>query len=323
MDVGRSIVPVHMELTWTWDIVFTSSRMSGSLWRADELSTKKKRARNAFFGTLGYRRLQFCSIAHPESETSAKADGAAPAKANLPFCPTNGDLDFNHWRGCDVSCPRAPSSDSTANAHMVDVPCNILKFFSDDTAVCTWDGYLGFYPDGNFNIYTQSDEVAGSIVALVRFNAFTATTFIYLREDGTDKVRGHIQKLYHDTFAGYLLEANNQLIGSVRVIVQEWRPMHLCLSTLSATKFSVITATSPKQNATIEIYVPSLKRRLFAVFWYWFREFMSTELGATHDWSIAEYDANENIPRPLETPLPKIAIQSFDHCSTLFQLILG
>lgn len=42
----------------------------------------------------------------------------------------------------------------------------------------------------------------------------------------------------------------------------------------------------------MEIYVPSLKHRIEAVFWKWFCEYLTTELAAVHNYNTAEYGPN-------------------------------
>lgn len=73
------------------------------------------------------------------------------------------------------------------------------------------------------------------------------------------------------------------------MFTQVWCPTEFSLLALSINSGPQISETV--RNATLEIYVPSLKWQLVAGSWKWFCQRISTELGAVHDSYIAKYDA--------------------------------
>lgn len=64
-------------------------------------------------------------------------------------------------------------------------------------------------------------------------DAFVATTASLTRQDSSDRVGGHRQELYYDTFSPFLLAAYNQLVGNNRSFVKEWCPKNLSVSEFS------------------------------------------------------------------------------------------
>lgn len=44
------------------------------------------------------------------------------------------------------------------------------------------------------------------------------------------------------------------------------------------------------RDATMKVFIPSLRYYLLAMHWKWIQLYISTELGANHDWFIAEYN---------------------------------
>lgn len=158
---------------------------------------------------------------------------------------------------------------------------------------------MGYIPDKALSSQEYASNAHGSILTLARLDAFVATVIFCLREDRSDNVGGHRQKLYNDTFGSFLPIAYNQLIGVIAAYVKEWCPEELSASFLSTS--SLRSAASTEREATREVFVPSINRRLIAVSSKWFRQFISEELGEICDCYVAEFDPSTKLVSLLGT----------------------
>lgn len=143
--------------------------------------------------------------------------------------------------------------------------------------------------------HTMDDaDIAGSVVTLERLDAFIAWTVSCIREDGSDKVGGHKQKLYHNIFLSIVSLEYIQLVGSITSFVQYWCLNELELSAFSFCELVDFHNESSIREATLVLYVPSLKRGLIAGSWLWFRKHIFTDLDVIQDRHIVEYDSVKN-----------------------------
>lgn len=150
--------------------------------------------------------------------------------------------------------------------------------------------YMGYVPSDKEESGAISCSVCGSILILARLDAFIATAVTSLREDGSETVEGHRQKLYQETFRSYLPKAFQQIAASIRTFVQLWCPSELELSSLSLSE-SGPNDSGMTREATIEVSVPSLQQRLVALSYIWFNRYITSYLGNVHDCYIVEYNA--------------------------------
>lgn len=118
---------------------------------------------------------------------------------------------------------------------MVGVPFVTFAIFSHNVAIRAWKKYLWYSAHEEQYIYLQLGEATCSIKTLPRFDAFITTTIFCIRNNESDLVGGHRQKLYPDTFAAYDLLVTNPLIGRIRVLVHKLCPTQLCSATISLT----------------------------------------------------------------------------------------
>lgn len=175
-----------------------------------------------------------------------------------------------------------------------------LSLFGHDIAIQVLHEFMGIIPDAAMS-EENGRSVEGTILTLSRLDAFIATALTCLRDDGSDNVGGHRQKLYYDTFTTFLPLAYNQLISVVRQFVNEWCPTDFSLDALSIDSNGVPKDPLVEREGTIEIYIPSMQRRLIAVAWNWFNAYITPEMGTIHDCYIAEYDTATNCIRLLGT----------------------
>lgn len=86
----------------------------------------------------------------------------------------------------------------------MDVPSDNLALFSHEAALIVLHEYLGFLGEVNLSNTIDAGHGAESVVPFKRLNAFIETMVSCFRVDGSDKVWGHKQKLYSDTFLSCL-----------------------------------------------------------------------------------------------------------------------
>lgn len=139
-----------------------------------------------------------------------------------------------------------------------------------------------------------------SIVGTARLVAFIAMTFVCLLEEGTDAVGSRRQKLYHETIEPFLDEAYSQIIGKVLHSKQDWVPYKLQTLTIMVHARLSSSSVVHSQEAMLEIFVLSLKRRFIAISWNWFRQYITIDIVAVHDCYIAKYYNAINDLRLLE-----------------------
>lgn len=81
-----------------------------------------------------------------------------------------------------------PSSD-------VEVVTNILRPFSHGLSIEVLHEFVGYIPDVLLSSRNGATHVDGNILSSDILEAFHATNMIYLRENCSDNVEGHRQKL--------------------------------------------------------------------------------------------------------------------------------
>lgn len=102
--------------------------------------------------------------------------------------------------------------------------------------------------------------VDGSIANWGRLDPFDATAVLCIRNDGTDKVRGHYRKRHQDTFANYLSKAYSQLLSYIAAYVLTWNLDASDVFTLKARAYRNEIVLELKRKATVNVYDPSMNR---------------------------------------------------------------
>lgn len=266
---------------------------------SDELSARKRKARDTLFEALGFHCLRSRYAAHSDEQVRAKKVDIQEAKKKLLNKLPSGTWDFGHWRESDVTCMCKSGMEDAVQCRVIPFSDGTLQLFRHQIAIRVLHQFMGFDPQQPGSSASVETYVENSIVSLARLDAFIATAVVCLREDGTDTVGGHRQKLYHETFKPYVADAYNQIIGKVGRFVQDWAPQDLDASIISVHGGLPSSSIVHSREATVEVFVPSVNRRFIAVSWNWFREFITVELGAVHDCYIAEYDSAVNDVRLL------------------------
>lgn len=97
----------------------------------------------------------------------------------------------------------------------------MLQLFQHQTIIRVLDQFVRFDSLHILSSASVETYVESSIIALVRIDAFIATTVIYPQKDSTDTAGGYRQKLYQETFKPYVANAFNKIIGKVLGFVQD------------------------------------------------------------------------------------------------------
>lgn len=84
-----------------------------------------------------------------------------------------------------------------------------------------------------------------------------------------DKVGGHCQNLYHDTFASILRKGFEQIVGTITMFSKLWCRVELLFSAFRISNGSSVSETV--RDATTEMYELSWIQEIVADFWDWFR----------------------------------------------------
>lgn len=129
-----------------------------------------------------------------------------------------------------------------------------------------------------------------TLVALARLDAFVATTICCLLLDRSDKRVGNRQKVYHDTFFAYLPVAYDQQVRTMRGFIEERCSDEFCVSALSFARNVVHAATPLQRQATLKVFILSIKKLLITVSAHWFIRYISTVMSTIRFCYILEYE---------------------------------
>lgn len=282
------------ERTACIDAISISKKMRAKVRQclSDELSSRKRKARDLLFTSLGYRLLHSRHIAHTEEEKQQKKEQVEDAKAKLLFKRDNGDRDFGFWRTADVTKLGATICPSNIGSLNEKVSEDNLQLFKHDVAVRVLHEFMGFSVSSVASS-SESRVVEGTIATLARLDAFVATTVTCLRADGSEKVGGHRQKLYSETFSAFLPIAFAQLTEQIGAYVEDWCSEELTVSSLTLDAPQNPASCPLQRKATVEVYIPSVNRRLVAVSSQWFSEYITPYMGTIHDCYILEFDSTK------------------------------
>lgn len=96
---------------------------------------------------------------------------------------------------------------------------NVFLFCSE-IAICAADESMGVLRRLQLESVTESTVAEGLSETLVRLDSYLARNVTCFSDDGTEKADIHRQKSYHDTFASFLTETYNDLIGCIKMFAE-------------------------------------------------------------------------------------------------------
>lgn len=141
--------------------------------------------------------------------------------------------------------------------------------------------------------FIDGSSILEIVLVLAKLDAYIATALAILRENSKGSVEGHRQKGYKGAFRSHLPKSFQRIVGKVRTFVQIWCSAELELSYLSLFGSS-LELTEIARDATVEVFVPTVQRRLIAEFFKWFSWYVMIYSGKVNDCYIAGYNPDSN-----------------------------
>lgn len=89
---------------------------------------------------------------------------------------------------------------------------------------CDPNEFIGYPPEFATETGSEFRFVDESLPTLAHINDFIAAVVTRPRSNGTDKVGGHRDEHFHDTFASFLPKACDEMVGTIRMFTQIWCP---------------------------------------------------------------------------------------------------
>lgn len=137
----------------------------------------------------------------PRSRKNARTFEIEKVKEKVPVrTDASSELAFNNKRCTQPTEISKSSIQHQLNDGPLNYPESNLALFYSKMSVRVLHKFLGFLPEMEFESGTELKFVESTTTTVARLDAYIATTAICLRNDGTNKVWGHGQKLYHYTF---------------------------------------------------------------------------------------------------------------------------
>lgn len=216
-------------------------------------------------------------------ENAAKAGKVLDAKPKLLGKSVNGNLGFSHWQTVDVTLLCRSGTEPSFSSCILQSWKDHLQLIFNNFDVQGLHSYMGLVPEGDPTRGNGGLLFDGTVAILARPDEFVATVFSCLCHDGTDIVGGHCQKVYCKPFWTFFPVAYDQVSCDIRVLVQEWCPKDFNLFAQSVSTSSALVSNISDCKMFIEVSITPLKKRLKAILRSWFREYITTEMGASYD----------------------------------------
>lgn len=182
---------------------------------------------------------------------------------------------FIHWKLSEASELVNIRSEAALSVNALDLSSESVVMFSHEPDLKGLHEYSIYLSGCDSTNAMDVGHVAGSIVALARFDAFIATTVSCSREDGNVKLEGHWKRLYHDTLLSLLPMTYSQLVVRIGFFAQDRCPSGREPYALSIGQSAFSHDESSQREATLEFYVSCLKRLRVAVSWPWLSQCLS------------------------------------------------
>lgn len=177
----------------------------------------------------GYRGLLSRFVAHSKDDKCAKSKVVSLVWTSSLGSHPYESLNFSYWRVTSSSDLSVPGYNVESISRLNEVSSGNHSLFSHEGALRASPKFLGFVPGSKLSNTSDSCQAAGLILTIARLDAFVAITIICLRDNGTDNVDGHRQKLCQDQFSYFSL-AYNPLIKSITLYVKKWCAAELTTS---------------------------------------------------------------------------------------------
>lgn len=207
--------------------------MTVAVWWALFMETKDTQ-HIIFFVWLQLLAVQICrsfwTANDPQSRESVES------KSMLFRTTISGELMLRHWRNaigvgtCNSGFTHSIGGDS------IEHPGKSLIIFPSKVFPRVNNEFKGYLPEFAFKSETELRFVEGSLFTVACSDTFIGREINCLCIDGTDKVEGHCQKLYHYTFASFLSTVFDQKGGTIRIYAVLLRPSEFSLSALSVSR---------------------------------------------------------------------------------------
>lgn len=140
---------------------------------SDELSNRKRKAKDLLFTSLGYRCLQSRFLPRSEIDKETRMHHVEEAIEKLLSRADNVDLNFGYWRTANVSKLKATESASDISFFNQDASEN-LQLFQHDIAVQVLHEFIGFSVPSLPRSENRVKGVEGTIISLARLDAYIA-----------------------------------------------------------------------------------------------------------------------------------------------------
>lgn len=272
---------------------------------SDAVSKRKRIAKDLLMSTYGYE-LLVTRATTLQRDASPKRMEETIAKQNLLRMLDNGQIDFSWWRTApsqqlqrfqDAANGSSELAVRNEDGHAVGMAGELmegghvfedniaqpsaLQLFQEEDSVFIYNAFVGWGVD------ETEDVPAGTIVSLARCDAWIATVVSCLGKGGGRG--GGVQKLYHDRFSTYLVQAVSQLVGQVAKCVFDKYPSEVTFpDDIVEPKVRRTLFTTMERVATKVVTQPSTGITYVAVESQWFNDNISDKLGVIHDCYIAE-----------------------------------
>ena len=206
---------------------------------SDACSARKRAARDIFFSSYGYQRLQSRYSPVGSDSSRSKEEEIQCISSKVPYVNDNSKTPlFDFWRsspqqsllfGTQGSSPclpnrqlsDTPGHDTGRNDEDAEDNEERLSLFSSSHSVFVFQQFLGFDPT------TTSPHTSTSIMVLARLDAWLNTVIQLLgSQDGRG---GKLQKKYSDMFGTFLQDSTAQLVGRIQQFVGTWEAIELTI----------------------------------------------------------------------------------------------
>lgn len=216
------------------------------------------------FSLLRYNRLLSWYIAHYEQQKTSRKVELFIAKNKLLRIGISGELNFSHWRFTKAAEIHIFVFSHYIGYNTTDRRERNLVLFSSRMSFGVKNSFMENLPEFEYTSRSKFEFIGGIIVTIPCQDVLIATSISCLRSNEMKKVGHNREKFYHDTFALFYPKAFDQVLRTIRMFTQVWNFTELSLSALSINYGFQMSETV--QNATMEIYMSSLKQQLVNVF---------------------------------------------------------
>ncbi len=290
----------------TLDVICSNHIIRGRVRQllTDNLSTRKRDAKDSFLSELKYYRLLTFQDKNNDCLTDSKESEISLIQSKLLKENSMGIVDLSWWRRApiqDIRCVSengndddvgSPSDDEEDSEFSPDNPVQLennhhpfgktlLGVFFNQLSVAILHKFLGFNPSMSAGHNTEV-----SFLCVPRLDAWLVTViqmFVVSEKRG-----GGRQKEYADKYFKNFILATAQFVASVRLFVQYWFPHELEVpSTSECRQERMDSFLSLDREATVIVRSKQFDCIFIAVKSEWFSQYITPLIGTVHDCYIA------------------------------------